>query len=132
MKRLRTDGDRSGGVKKRKANGMLGDAVDLTTQNSLQSPLLRPPAELRNKIWKFTYQDQELLILQSYVTERVEYDLGDGEIPRLVSKQFWAEASKVFLDTCTLVFHDPLLCHLSQPATLLSSPGSAGYASKQL
>ncbi|KZM22091.1 uncharacterized protein EKO05_0007876 [Ascochyta rabiei] len=95
-------------------------AVDLTAHNALQSRLLYLPAELRNAIWTLVYGDMMVVVDSTSHTPENErsvkltfdtYEEASGEeflpvarasAPKLVCRQFWAETSSVFLDSCTV------------------------------
>ncbi|KAF9692720.1 hypothetical protein EKO04_009235 [Ascochyta lentis] len=95
--------------------------VDITALNAVQSPLLRLPAELRNKIWSYAYGDEFVHVDQGFSKHRlfrfhVCQHKGSSRpcgcsrntplfsIP-LVSKQFWWEVSASFQSSATLVFN---------------------------
>lgn len=84
-------------------------------QNSRASPLLRLPAEIRNKIWRMAYGDMEMCVepgfreipyahLDPAIALRPVRKGRQSEPPSLVSRQYWAEASAVYLGTCSFVF----------------------------
>lgn len=72
--------------------------VGRTAQNSPQSPLLRLPGELRNKIWAYAYGDKYV------VAESLSELHSKSWAPDLVCKQYWAEAWPIYIDTATFVF----------------------------
>lgn len=82
-------------------------------QNSLQSTLLRLPAELRNKIWEFAFGDQTLRVhratcpLRTRLTTCLTSNTGYFYyVPQLVSRQYWTETFDVLLKSCALSFDD--------------------------
>lgn len=81
--------------------------TDKTAQNALQSSLLRLPAELRNMIWTFAYGngliEEDRVAYCGPKKPSLVYAESLGA-PGLVSKQYWAEAWSVFLETCTFKF----------------------------
>jgi hypothetical protein len=98
-----------------------------TAQNSASSPLLRLPAELRNQIWADAYGNNTIHVYNRNITfygvrsgplvllycvrgknqrgacECIEDDAAVRAFLPLVSKQFWFEASGVFLSSN--IFH---------------------------
>lgn len=91
-----------------------------TAQNSISSPLLRLPAELRTKIWEFAYGDQivefsahksapELdnpdvinCVAASRIGPGVILHLrGRATMPRPICKQYWSETSQAFFASAT-------------------------------
>lgn len=95
--------------------------VHRSTLNATQSPLLRLPAELRTKIWELLYSD---IIINTYMGDHPEIKyipVACPDRPCLVSKQFWAETSHIFLSTCTFRFYAARTFHhfaLSQNITV--------------
>ncbi|KAJ8119131.1 hypothetical protein OPT61_g16 [Boeremia exigua] len=99
----------------------INPTANLTARNTLDSPLLRLPAELRNLIWTFAFGDQIILVRGSRSSYDAENHLVDFRsldafssfrhatlkvaessfTPKLVCRQFWAETSQVFLSSCT-------------------------------
>ncbi|KAJ4364924.1 hypothetical protein N0V95_000571 [Ascochyta clinopodiicola] len=95
-------------------------AIDLTAQNVLQSPLLHLPAELRNAIWMLVYGEMMVVVDFMHITSEGErsvellFDIykdvstdlilpdAPTSAPKLVCRQFWAETSSVFLNSCTV------------------------------
>lgn len=74
-------------------------AIDFSasmTQNAIQSPLLRLPAELRNMIWDYAYSGVETDVLSQ----------GKGYMA-LVCNQYWAETLPLILTTSLFAFDDP-------------------------
>jgi hypothetical protein len=97
-----------------------------TAKNSTQSPLLRLPAELRNKIWDYAYGNSVVNVNRvMYIGKDLSYtscqEHGVGQdrtnchgkkcskpvkVP-MVSKQFWYEAVAAFLESNTFEFDNP-------------------------
>lgn len=85
-----------------------------TAQNSLQSPLLRLPAELRDKIWHFAYGSEDVHCVwvdESEPNGKATYCVKHygwkyPAVPKLVSRQYWAESFVVFLASYSLSFFD--------------------------
>jgi hypothetical protein len=126
-----------------------------TTENAINSPLLRLPAELRNKIWAYAYGNAVVHVrsrMRSNVRElqfRVCPEENDPHATReccslsdtkasvpLVSKQLWFEATGTFMASNTLVFdrhydfYEFALLRqesLSRLSRLLIRPGNSPY-----
>lgn len=97
-----------------------------TAQNSRGSPLLRLPPELRNAIWRLAFGEKMIYVHAHRIPRSDAYSMTYNAVdsvskeplkslcflpdptvinppivPQLVSRQYWAEASEVFLDSCT-------------------------------
>jgi hypothetical protein len=104
-------------------------------QNAERSPLLRLPAELRNKIWEYAYSGSVVFVDLTRSISRSkmprtlifrscqqEHDLASSVTCRhracatpfsvpTVSKQFWFEAAAAFLASSTFDFEDAAVFH---------------------
>lgn len=98
-----------------------------TAHNAINSPLLRLPGELRNRIWDLCYGDmtvgfgitQELgaanpftgnPLLGLHIVSRRSGSRTD--IPKLVCKQVWYESSQVMFATATFAINSPETCRI--------------------
>ncbi|KAH6625430.1 hypothetical protein C7974DRAFT_425104 [Boeremia exigua] len=96
-------------------------AIDLTAQNAIQSPLLRLPAELRNKIWQLLYGDQHLEVAICR-WDRKDFDMEFSilrrepglsvswerpvHVPKPFCRQAWSESMAVFFSSAVFHFRD--------------------------
>lgn len=90
--------------------------VHSTARNSLESPLLRLPAEIRNQIWDLVYDGMAVAVRHTSTKTRmiVRDNRGVGvafrdhcRTPDLICKQYWAEASAIALGKYCFYFSTP-------------------------
>lgn len=89
-----------------------------TARNGIESPLLRLPRELRDRIWEMAYRRKKVQVYGSsrmpsvrrlyYCTTDIDSNGRLTKCPTLVSKQYWHETLPVFLESSVFVFTRPI------------------------